>query len=153
MELEVSDCGYKGAPLCHERGRCQEDDVIFLKYTFKCKYLNTFFCLFLCVTPSVAQRLLLALHSGITPCDARGTTWDAGNQTQVSHMQGKRPTRCAITPAPVLDLLRLHHQVLNGCFWCQRTCIESTDSHFSLSSFWQSSSSLRFYQPLLAHPS
>ena len=52
------------------------------------------------VTPSDAQGLLLALHSGITPGGAWGTIWDAGDRTRVGRVQGKRPTRCAIAPAP-----------------------------------------------------
>ncbi|XP_054974215.1 protein mago nashi homolog 2 isoform X1 [Sorex araneus] len=51
------------------------------------------------------QRSLLALHSGITPGSAQGTIWDAGNRTRVSRMQGKRPTRCAIAPAPKIHLI------------------------------------------------
>ena len=52
------------------------------------------------VTPGDAQGLLLALHSGITPGGAQGTIWDAGIRTRVGRVQGKRPTRCAIAPAP-----------------------------------------------------
>ena len=54
------------------------------------------------VTPSDAQGLLLALHSGIAPGSAWGTIWDAGDRTQVGCVQGKRPPRCAMAPAPVL---------------------------------------------------
>ena len=61
----------------------------------------SFFFFAFWVTPGDAQGLLLALHSGITPGGAQGTIWDAGIRTRVGHMQGKRPTRCAITPAPI----------------------------------------------------
>ena len=40
------------------------------------------------------------MHSGITPGGAWGTIWDAGDRTRVGRVQGKRPTRCAIAPAP-----------------------------------------------------
>ena len=56
------------------------------------------------VTPSDAQGLLLALHSRITPSGAWGTIWDARDRTWVGRVQGKRPTRCAISPAPLYVL-------------------------------------------------
>ena len=49
-----------------------------------------------CVTPGDTQ----GLHSGMTPGGARGTIWDAGNQAQVGRVQGKCPTRHAISPTP-----------------------------------------------------
>ena len=61
--------------------------------------ISSFFAFW--VTPCAAQGLLLALRSGITPGGAQGTIWDAGNRTRVGLVQGKRPTRCAITPAPI----------------------------------------------------
>lgn len=38
------------------------------------------------------QDFLLALPSGIPTGGAWGTTWDASNESQVGHMQGKCPT-------------------------------------------------------------
>ncbi|XP_054988835.1 RPA-interacting protein isoform X2 [Sorex araneus] len=53
----------------------------------------------LTVLEEIQQELF---DQGITPGGAQGTIWDAGNQTWVGHVQGKRPTRCAIAPAPSL---------------------------------------------------
>lgn len=36
---------------------------------------------------AIAQELLLALHPAITPLGALGIIGDAGDQTQISHMQ------------------------------------------------------------------
>lgn len=49
-----------------------------------------FFCLSLGSHPVVFRRLFLVLHSGINP----DRTWDARDQTEVSHMQGKQPPSC-----------------------------------------------------------
>ena len=70
-----------------------------LSYHFSPCIVYSFFF----VTPGDAQGLLLALHSGITPGSAQGTIWDAGNLTQVSRVQGKCPTCCAIPPAPKVN--------------------------------------------------
>lgn len=40
--------------------------------------------------------------SGLTPGGARGTKWDASNQTQVGHVHGKCPRGCIIFAAPFL---------------------------------------------------
>ena len=52
------------------------------------------------VTPGIPWNYSWLMHSGINPGSAQGTIWNAGTQTQVSRVQGKRPTRCTIAPAP-----------------------------------------------------
>lgn len=43
-------------------------------------------------TPTFAPGLVLALHSGITPCGLEGS---AGNQTPAGHVEGKSLTHCS----------------------------------------------------------
>lgn len=57
---------------------------------------------------SAVPRVTLALRSGITPANAQGTIWDAGDhQTLIGHMQGKHLPHFTkgLAPGKVLFLL------------------------------------------------
>lgn len=58
------------------------------------KILPTIFCFLIWgLRPQLAVlRLLLDLHSKITPGDDWRTTWDARDQNQANSVQGKHPT-------------------------------------------------------------